>query len=66
MGTIPKAPPLPFTVGDRVETLPHTDAWMQGDRYGRVVKVGRQLVHVVMDRSGRLRKFHPTRIGKVD
>lgn len=24
--------------GDRVELLPHTDQWMQGDRYGTIKK----------------------------
>ena len=48
-----------FRVGDRVELHPATDAWMMGDRYGVVVKVGRSLYHVRMDRSGRTRKVSP-------
>lgn len=24
-------------IGDRCETLPHTDAWMQGFRYGEII-----------------------------
>lgn len=43
----------------RVQAHPATDAWMSGDRYGTVSKVGRELVHVRMDRSGRTRKFRP-------
>ncbi len=41
----------------RVATQPHTDAFMMGDRFGEVVKVGTRLVHVRMERSGRGRKF---------
>src|SRR5215831_12261189 len=48
-----------FTVSARVESHPATDAWIMGDRYGTVVKVGRKLVHVKMDRSGRVRRFAP-------
>ena len=50
---------LGFTFGDRVELHPGTDAWMSGDKYGVVEKIGRQYVHVRMQRSGRLRKLHP-------
>lgn len=56
-------------VGDRVELHPATDAWMMGDRYGDVVKVGAKLVHVRMDRSGKVRKLTPayvTYVGKAD
>ena len=48
-----------FHVGDLVESHPATDTWMMGDRYGRVVKVGRKLVHVLMHRSGRTLRFAP-------
>jgi hypothetical protein len=54
-----------FRAGMRVELHPATDAWMSGDRYGDVVKVGRKLVHVKMDRSGRILKVHPRYIGKI-
>ena len=54
-----------FQAGMRVELHPATDAWMMGDRYGDVVKVGRKLVHVQMDRSGRTRKVHPRNIGQI-
>lgn len=42
-----------------VEAHPATDAWMQGDRYGTVTKVGRKWVHVRMRRSDKVRKFLP-------
>jgi hypothetical protein len=43
-------------VGRRVEIHPRYDAWMAGDRFGEVVKVGRKYLHVKMDRSGKIRK----------
>ena len=43
-------------IGQRVELHPATDAWMMGDRYGEVVKITRQYVHVKMDRSGKIRR----------
>ena len=46
-----------YTVGDRVETQAFTTSWMQGDRYGNVVKVGKKWIHVMMDRSNRVRKY---------
>lgn len=46
-------------VGDRVELHPATDAWMMGDRFGDVIKVGTKLVHVRMDTSGKVRKLAP-------
>ena len=46
----------PLKVGQRVELHPATDAWMMGDRYGEVVKITRQYVHVKMDRSGKIRR----------
>lgn len=48
-----------FTVGQRVQMATHTDAWMRGDRYGTVEKVGIKYVHVRMDKSGRLIRFSP-------
>ena len=42
-----------FVVGQRVELHPACDAWMQGDRFGVVTKIGTKYVHVKMDRSGR-------------
>jgi hypothetical protein len=49
--------------GSRVELHPATDEWMSGDRYGTVKRTdahGR--VWVRLDRSGRLRPFHPDNI----
>ena len=46
----------------RIQTHPATDAWMRGDRYGTVTKVGRTYVHVRMDRSGRTLRFTPGNI----
>jgi hypothetical protein len=48
-----------WTVGNRVQAHPATDAWMMGDRFGEIVVIGSKLVHVRMDRSGRLLKFRP-------
>lgn len=42
--------------GQRVMTAPHTDQWMQGDRYGTISLVGRKWIHVQMD-SGRKERF---------
>lgn len=42
--------------GARVATLAHTDAFMAGDRFGTVTKIGRKWLHVQMD-SGRKRRF---------
>lgn len=53
-GAIVEIPAL--TIGQRVELHPATDAWMMGDRYGEVVKIGRTYIHVKMDRSGKVRK----------
>ena len=54
-----------FNVGHRVELHPATDRWMMGDRFGNVVKVGRKLVHVKMDRSGKTLKVSPECIGQI-
>jgi len=50
---------LDFYKGQRVQMHPATDAFMMGDRYGDVVKVGREKVHVKMDRSGKIRQVSP-------
>lgn len=55
----------PINVDDRVETHPATNAWIFGDRFGTVVKVGRKYVHVKLDRSGRTVPFTPENIGRV-
>ncbi|ARQ95518.1 hypothetical protein I5G81_gp79 [Mycobacterium phage Shandong1] len=48
-----------FTVGGRVATHPATNAWLRGERFGKVVKLGRDVVHVVLDASGRKATFVP-------
>ena len=48
-----------FRLGLRVESHPGTNAWIFGDRFGEVTKVGRKLIHVRMDRSGRTLRFSP-------
>ncbi len=48
-----------FSHGDRVQLSPATNAWMMGDRYGHIVKIGRKYLHVGMDRSGRTLKVSP-------
>jgi len=50
---------MAFMVGQRVSMHPATDAFMMGDRYGTVIKLGQKLVHVKMDRSGKTRKVSP-------
>ena len=48
-----------FPKGKRVQMHPATDAWMQGDRHGEVVRTGKFYVHVKMDLSGKIRKVAP-------
>ena len=55
-----------FLVGDRVQSHPATDAWMQGDRYGEVVKIGHSYVHVKMDRSEKVRRFAPENLIRIE
>ena len=55
-----------YKVGDRIETHPATDAWMSGDRFGEVTKIGRKYIHVLMDRSEKTKQFDPGCIGKCD
>ena len=54
-----------YLVGKRVELSPATDAWMRGDRFGKVVKVTAQYVHVRMDKSGKTLKVNAQYIGSV-
>lgn len=51
-----------YWLGMRVQLHPGTDAWMRGDRYGDVVKVGRTFLHVKMDRSGVTRRVSPANV----
>ena len=43
-------------IGTRVELHPALDAWIKGDKFGEVVKVTRNNVHVKLDKSGRVFK----------
>lgn len=51
-----------FEAGDSVETLPHTDDFMRGDRYGMVTKVGHTYVSVSLNKSGKIKRFSPENI----
>lgn len=53
-----------WMVGERVELHPATDAWMMGDRFGDVVGIGRKVVKVKMDRSGKVRRVSPENVGR--
>lgn len=44
-----------FAHGDRVEFAEHTAQWAAGDRYGTVVKYGREYVHVRTDTGALVR-----------
>lgn len=60
-------------IGDRVQLHPATDEWMMGDRYGLVVGHAWSIespgtvaaVKVKLDKSGRVRRFHPDNIAEV-
>lgn len=54
-----------FEVGSRVELHPATDAWMQGDRFGEVAKIGRKWIHVKMEPSGRTLQMSPGNLRKI-
>lgn len=56
------AKPTDFSPGQRVQLHPGTDRWMMGDRYGDVAKIGRKVVHVKMDRSGKTILVHPSNL----
>jgi len=57
-----------FPQGRRVRTLPHTDSFMRGDRYGtirgyaRPAQDGPWCVWVWLDKSHKTVKFHPENI----
>ena len=61
--TTPEVHEIPHT-GQRVAVAPYTDCYMRGDRCGEVV--GKALGHnyvllaVKFDRSGEIRKLHPS------
>jgi hypothetical protein len=51
-----------YWIGRRAEVPVWTDTWMQGDRYGTVVKIvrsktGELVASVALDKSGRVKKF---------
>lgn len=48
----------------RVQVKPHLDCWMRGERYGRVVRVGKW-VHVRMFKTGRIREFAAANLDEV-
>ena len=51
-----------FKPGQRVQLCPSTDRWMMGDMYGTVASVGRKVVRVKMDRSGKTIRVAPDRL----
>ena len=53
---------LSFRVDEYVQLHPATDAWMRGDRYGTVVRVGRKHLHVLMAVSRKVRVLHPANV----
>lgn len=67
--------------GQRVQLHPATDAWMQGDKFGTVIGYGRKkyyytlndgtsgfvrLIRIKLDKSGRVRRFHPKNVSAID
>jgi hypothetical protein len=66
LSTLPSENPLDgFDVGQRVQLHPGTDRWMRGDRYGTVVHVTKNMVHVKLDRSGQKVAFAPRNLTHV-
>lgn len=53
-----------FEIGDNIELHPATDAWMSGDRFGMVSKLGVKYVYVLMDKSDKTLKMLPKDVGK--
>lgn len=51
-----------FYVGQRVELHPGLDAWMRGDKYGEIAKIGSEKIHVKMDKSHRTLRIAPDRL----
>jgi hypothetical protein len=54
-----------FAVDLPVELHPETDLWKRGYRTGTIVKVGRKLIHVNVDRLGRVVRLVPGNIHKI-
>ena len=68
-------------IGRRIQLHAATSEWMQGDRYGEIVGLGhtRQYYDVALgetikarpyrvklDKSGRIRRFHPSNVFLID
>lgn len=51
-----------YKVGNRVEIHPACDCWMQGDRFGKIVEMGKFYIYVKMDRSKLTRRFTSEKI----
>jgi hypothetical protein len=66
--------------GTRVVLHPATAEWMQGDRFGVIVGLGRardcryrftgtiqriRPIRVKLDKSGRVRRFHPSHVNEL-
>jgi hypothetical protein len=54
--------PQDFSIGDRIQLHPATDAWMRGDRFGQIHKVTQKFYYVSMDVSGRVLRVPPCNI----
>lgn len=52
-------------VNDRIELHPATDAWMMGDRFGTIERLGTDAAFVRMDKSGKLRRVRSVNIGSI-
>jgi hypothetical protein len=52
---------IAVNVGQRVQISPAYDAWLQGDRFGEVIKVTAKTVYVKLDKSGRTLRIPHTR-----
>jgi len=51
-----------YKVGQHVKIAAWTDTFMRGETHGTITKVGRKLVHVRGQRSGRIFKFGGVRL----
>lgn len=55
-----------FKAGQRIQLHPGTDLWMQGARYGEIVKVGRKALHVRLDVTfGKIVRIAPRNVYEV-
>lgn len=53
-------------IGTRVQVNPALDIWMSGDRFGKVVDMGRVRATVLMDASGKKLRFLRTDLTPVE